>query len=834
MKFKLIKAYIRQNIKIIMMVIFIMTISTAGAFSVMLAQYSENLNYLVFQKENSTIYGALAGDLTEDELGRIKSSNRVEAVYETLDLNNFIDGNDGKLVTLEGYNKNSLEESKIKLISGRYPEKEDEVLAFNISKNYKVGEKIPGKIFYYTEKDGNKKVVMKNEEVKVVGIVDNKLTRHYLKDGMFININPSKIPESQRRYKAIIKYKTGIENAQEETAKLAEETKLGAGKIYYNKDLAYVSQSGVNKKLENPRAKNIMIYGIIFSISTLIIYSRKRIEDMKILRVVGASKRQILLILSGESCFVGAISVLLGNIFGFLLSKALVLKSNYTIAEDAMYQEFGKSLHYDPYFTMQTVIIVLVPVLIALAYEVMSVNKGFAKENRNGIIGRTLRKLTGFSLRKNKKSIDKISSSNFRKNILYLIVPVIILSATMADYSNLKRDYTEDAWRNNTMALTPYVDRDYMITREDKFIPSFGFTENDYEKIKHMEGVKKPLAIMSSDGFYISDGKELTSNYAKDGLDKSNENVLEKDSTNSEEKNKEYPFSILVMDKSEMNKNKLIYNELSKKNMNSEYPKVYLNDKFYNRDDSIYKDIFKKPMAGEIIKLKLVVKNGKDIEYKTVPVQVAGMVDNVKKIKNVFTPMLIGGVYIEPAEYKKITNYLRYTNINFSSDKDSNEVKKQLRDMFGKSGKIKYVEDTKKESSQINLVFTEMYTVLIYAVSVSVFSIISSLKIIIRSRKNEDRILRSVGAERKTIRKIYIKEGLKFGVISGLIMIAIAVYKAVKEYLFLAEVFPNQTLVINPLTIGIMSTVPFFIFFISYLIGTESISKINDEEYESL
>lgn len=222
-------------------------------------------------------------------------------------------------------------------------------------------------------------------------------------------------------------------------------------------------------------------------------------------------------------------------------------------------------------------------------------------------------------------------------------------------------------------------------------------------------------------------------------------------------------------------------------------------------------------MTRKYDKIYVNMKPGDIITYKDIKAKVAGFIDTKKLDSFVRTQALIGGVYIEPADYKRVYGHLRYNEIVFDSDEKNEEIQKQLHQILGEEYTFNTLEELIKNKANKNI-YLELYVNLIYTISISIFTIFSSLKIVFSTRKKEDYVLWCVGTSRKNIRKMYIREGLKYGVISSLITLGITLYLILDSYFFLKKVFVDTKLYINYYRIITISMIPLVIFVLSYLI----------------
>lgn len=746
------------------------------------------------------MYGAEGKNITKKEIDSIKSMDNIDSLFITLFFEKFVDAKTGRMITVENYNRNMLDLYKLKLEKGRYPSKENETVVFNINNNYSIGDNIYGNLYYETNDNGTTNIHNRQVKLKVVGILDNKLMRYTSKDMCFANLNNDLIPDNSKYFKVFINYKSKYSKLENETNKLIGMTGINPEKINFNRDISQTTMLINNKKMDNPRFKNLVIAGIMFSLVTMIIYSKKRINDMKLLRIVGGSKKQVMLLLSSEGVLITVSSILIGTILGLILTFILINNINYTLASPELFRELPKDIHYDIYFSLYTLRIVLLPVIIAFIYQLLKTNSGMAK-NRKFLIDEVFDKITRTMIFNKTSVMKKISNINFRKYILYLIVPVILLGFSISNYIYVKNGY-EESYSNESQSgiSTMFAHRKYEINKYDYYVPDFGFTNKDVDSIRKINIIRNVMPINSSEIIYVSKGGEFNPPYSK-----------------SSTKNEEYKFSLLSFNKDELTSRNIIYNEQKSQD---NYPKVFLKDKFYIRGKNGYENIYINIKTGDLITVRIPEERNGVISYKNVEVKVSGFVDAVKLRSYIRNQELIACIYMEPEQYKKLYGNMRYNSIFFDSDDNREDISEKLRKIIGNEYAVSYINSIRNEGNGEKQVFFEIITNLIYTGFISIFTIFSSLKIILLMRRDEDEVLWYIGASKSVIRKMYIVEGIKYGLISSLITLSLATYKIIDDYLYLKNAFNNTNLYINYSRLFLLSFIPFVIFFICYIVAT--------------
>ena len=161
-----------------------------------------------------------------------------------------------------------------------------------------------------------------------------------------------------------------------------------------------------------------------------------------------------------------------------------------------------------------------------------------------------------------------------------------------------------------------------------------------------------------------------------------------------------------------------------------------------------------------------------------------------------------------------------YSAIELKIKKNANAelVKIKLAKLFGKDYKV----ETKYEqnSSLYDTMKMEkwaIYAVLTFILIIAAFNMVSALTMLVLEKRKDISILQSMGANRNSLLKIFLAEGLLLGgigAISGIIMAVILCYLQVKYKLiritggsFLIDYFPVKLIVTDFLLVGATSVV---------------------------
>ena len=131
--------YIKSHVKRVIYLSIIIVFSLVSLVSMSIATKSQMINAKKFIDENSALYGAVANNIDKTTLENIENSKRVEKVYKTKKIGEFIENN-GKILHLEEYNKKVNEINKLKLVLGRLPFNDEEAILLDGTGNHKIGD----------------------------------------------------------------------------------------------------------------------------------------------------------------------------------------------------------------------------------------------------------------------------------------------------------------------------------------------------------------------------------------------------------------------------------------------------------------------------------------------------------------------------------------------------------------------------------------------------------------------------------------------------------------------------------------------------------------------
>lgn len=134
-----------------------------------------------------------------------------------------------------------------------------------------------------------------------------------------------------------------------------------------------------------------------------------------------------------------------------------------------------------------------------------------------------------------------------------------------------------------------------------------------------------------------------------------------------------------------------------------------------------------------------------------------------------------------------IDNY-NMASINKSAASNNNYVTSKIKNIVSNNNKIllnDYSEEIEIQKSYLEGKMMLFYGVAIIVLIVSIFHIINSLNHIILNRQYEFGILRAIGIDDLTIKKMILKQGLLYGIYSNIVMIGTyCVMEKVLSYLF--------------------------------------------------
>lgn len=793
--------YIKSHAKRVMYLSIIIVFSLVSLVSMSIATKSQMINAKKFIDENSALYGAVANDIDKTTLENIENSKRVDKVYQTKNIGEFIENN-GKILLLEEYNKKVNEISKLKLVLGRLPINDEEAILLDGTGNHKIGDYIDGVVKVNYEENGINKIRYISKKIKITGIVYNKIKstemrgidQLYIKMGDgFKNIIPDK-------FNAYISFKTGFKDPEGESYGLNTELNLPQNLVTYNKILTNTENTYKQFFIASPDTKNLILAGILFPLVFLFIASRDVFADAALLRVVGSSKKIVFFIFGLENVLIILISNIISFILSYYASLIYMKKVNFTLFSDNLFRLMDKSIHMDYRTYIISFIISIIPFAIVFLYEFYVINNLSVVDLTN--YNHRRKKINRILLRPTTKIHKKLLLINIQKNAIYLMVPVIMLSLSLSRYViNINKDYFD---KNVDSSVNFLMGREYNLTNlSNIYRPKSNLNDRNIGRFRDDNRIKNIVTKSSKEAYFISNGKMF------------NEYFLNDRDLNG----KEIETVITGVDDDFLIKNGFIRNDKFKST--SEYPVAYLRSKVHNKLEMKMIPTMKNIKVGDVIKIKVAqYSNGREA-YKTKKIIVGGFIDDLKWSRKVVSQLLLPEIITDTDNFKKLVGYGGADEINFNYNGNSKNLRAHMDKVLGKNN-YKIISETEfKQIDQYEhrLLMKNIIVNSIYISVLSIITIYTSLNMIFEQRKRENTIMRYIGLSKKSMIFMYIKESVFWAIVSGAIMFGIVSYKSIHDYLvnikYLGDgykmIFSFQTVSLATLYVSVLFVLVFIV-----------------------
>ena len=757
---------------------------------------------------------------------------------------------------IKGFTKESLNNLSIRLVSGRLPENDNEIvipthLKTNGRLDFKINDTIALEVgkridstgyeldqsnpYQKSDSDGNSESLIetKAKTYKIVGIIERPATNieDYSAPGYtFITyIDNSKMSGNVDIYARFTK--DGVKDCYKTMANILGVDPVLFKKVYNqegysNDDLKKLSEQmenayliGVNKYLidleTNPiSSSSISSLGVVVSIVIgIIVFTSvfciknsfdisitEKIKQYGMLRSVGATKRQIKKNVFYEATILGLIGIPLGVLLGYLASYILIIISNYYLTDMI---EAGFKLEF--VFSMIAVLLAIVLGIVTIYFSAFRSAKRASKVSPIDSIRNSA------NIKINPK---KIKSPKFIKKIFGMGGEI--------SFKNLKRN--KKKYRTTVIsivvsvfvfiALSGFMGLAFQEVDNELKLSDFNISlsanitnKNSYNKFigtVNLDGIENYTILRSSELSFVG------THYSKEYLDFLK--IKQKD------QDEEY-ISIFAIGEEQYNKYikslGLDYNDIK--------DKAILLDKEYvvrfdenNKRDTKYMSIFdfKK---GDVINSTITSTN------KNINIEI-GLVTEEKPfgLKNMSARYIIVSdeMFDNIAESKGLDIFYKSNNATKLQDDIDNYLKGE--DYYSINN---IAENVKKSNNLFTLIGIFLYGFIIVISLIGITNIFNTITTNMELRKQEFAMLKSVGMTTKEFNRMIRLESLFMGIKSLFFGIPIGIVLSYLIYHFLSK---ESGIPYKPPVVAIIISIV-VVFILISLIMKYSMNKINKQ-----
>lgn len=729
-------------------------------------------------------------DLKESDIKKVSKDEDVEKITTVENLGNIVDEK-GNLFPLKSADKNYMESKSGKLAKGRLPKNKDEIVmeedaleAMNIPDklNSTLTFKIKKK---YKDSQGNNKIYTEDKKFKLVGIIEKPEGFYDFYD---INIpfeaftygnseNNNVIPQNIITYNSVLTLKSGWQNIDGQANRIIGENNLK--EVTYTPNMPLVRQL-MDKKIEKEdpgafkREILIIITAAIFVFNLFNITLNETIEEMGMLRLIGANKRSVRRMIMYQGIIIMVLGIILGLIFGIAFSYVGI--SNFNLSQ---YKEAGikPELYVSSANIIKAIITGAFSVFASCIIPIYKVGKISVIESTKqsdrfksygGSFGlvKLFSKIFGFYGFMGLKNIGRNKSRAFI-SIISIALGGYVFLTTFSSMQNEVNDKIADMQKRYdiTIGFGPNSDLDVV-----------KYSDNDVNKLKNINGVKNINAVQVANGFFDYKNYEVNKNFT---------NISE-----TQEKDKmEYEMDLKLYGNDYINST--LKNFVQEGNINdlgkvtNNYANVAVYNYFYDENDpDNKKNVFNNLKIGDILTIKVPTTKDNEIVYKESKVRVCAILTSDWMSKGDGSLGRNFEVITSNNHAKDITGEKKYTKLGINlinpNDKTVNKKVEKVSNSIQLSqfeSKLSFNE--MQEDSSKDYMKTQIATIILVLIIAGI-NIFCTIKTNLLIRKKEISTLRALGMSVKNMKKMIAFEALSYAILSFIIALIPSIVNLIK------------------------------------------------------
>ncbi|RDY24361.1 ABC transporter permease [Romboutsia maritimum] len=844
-EFKLALKYLMKNKKESILIIACIVVAITLILGVDIGSNSVQLNQIDMAREIAGYYDGTLRTNSKENIENLKKIDGVYNVNTVEDLGEFIpkDGLTSKLYT---YNENYLKAFNYKLVSGRLPKNKGEIVVDKKIFEKSSEKNILNKSIYAIDKiqykvNGEEKIYSKNNKYKVVGVIAKE--EQYYTSGneeamggaelfTFVKTDEGSIPKDLLKYHTVFNLKgVNPENLDAKFSKLREDYNP---KLDSSVDIRQDTRSGISsneyldstlrlfKDQQDNNEVQSKIFIIVIAVFTIVnffnIILSKLTTQTGCLRVIGMSNKKVIKFYLIQM----AILFTLGSIIGFISSIIFARYAMSTIVTLNMFDisDFSKVKLNIPYFIVfKALIIVLFILLITVLIPVLKSLRKYPID----IINSTDK--VRYKTKYNRKITRTLLKNNLLRKKTKTLVSVIVIS-----FSGIM---VIDGFDTNLDYINDQVDK-YSSYAPHKFNyiirPEFNTSENiekvsdqDISKIRNIDGVKDLKVQNYTRGILITEKDKLNKLYM--------DNYGDKDSS----LNTQDVYSVIEGMK-DINKLNEFVKEGNIKSLNDskgDYINIAVCNNFYYMKDANYKYAIKDLKLGDILSYKVITTDSDgNYDYKDFKFRVSVILDEDYSMNNEMNYIGVRAL-MNFDNFNKITNGFYNQEVFFNSKEESYQTVNKLLDNIKEKNKYLYVYDGQEHKREFRIVFPMIIFLLVFVSAL--FNMYITISLNINNNLREISILRAMGLNKKSLKKLVIWESITYALLGSLVATIVVVIKQFKYLKYIRETFIEhlgmdikiKSIYIPPKEAIIFTLIIVLFAFLVGYIKAKSIDKIN-------
>ncbi|MDU1175208.1 MAG: FtsX-like permease family protein [Peptostreptococcus sp.] len=775
--------FIKKNWLIYSLVFLTIIVSVFSVFVPFVTAKSQSINYKKVVENVYPRYPAASYDATSKEADLIaKNENVTESIkYEKFGF--FISENSGVEYKLMGFSEKAIGENNYVLKSGRYPNKNDEIVIdktyIKQEKDTKLGEYIGGlNNLPYKVNDSNELYSAK-KKYRVVGIIEKnpeytralskiKTKNRVEEQPMFWLYNTDKYPENSVNYTVLIKLKSGLDNLYGNCVKLGVDVAENPQKVVQNFEISRLNESIIGAT--RSRDDYILIFvSILFIASLFRLLNDTRLRNLGLLKTLGASSKDVCIALIFENLILGLISTIVGLCISYVTTYKLIGGTNVTDSAIDVALDTYK-VYFNENDILLVLLVVFTPIIINLVSLIISYKKTQALELINE--GRRGSNNTNLVKIKVKDFASKISIIGFINNFSNYILPIIIIviiGSSIISVVGVEKILSTECSEYDIYE-SEYLGRNFLV-KKDGFSVNNGISMDDIKQVDNYSGLTQNLNIY---GYLVCDVGLV------------NESYLSNNAISQKKGEYEFDCTITGIDSTrekELEKMGIMGMDDIKKIKSNEVAYVLYNNLYYDNGTNKYQEFIKNIKQGENISLKIPYISEGIQKYKTIPVKILDIKNTKAFVEQTSAIDKTNVEFVfDLNKLKEITNVNDVSAVRFNVKSD--KERKIVNDIFSSKYDIKDrdMNRIKEKELRDKTYFAKIKLRLAFYIILLLFSLTFTIRIIIAKKEKDFGILRMLGANKKLVSKILLLENMVFVVSSSLIAVALGVFRIYGYY----------------------------------------------------
>lgn len=729
-------------------------------------------------------------NLKDSDTKKISKDEGVSKITIVENLGNIVDKK-GNSFPLKSADEHYVKSKFGKLSKGRFPKNNNEIVmekdaleAMNIP--YKLNSTLNFKIKKkYKDSQGNNKIYTEDRKFKLVGIIEKPEGFYDFYD---INIpfeaftygNNEKdniIPQNTMTYNSVLTLNSGWQGIDGQANRIMRENNLK--EATYTPNMPLVRQL-MNKKIEKEdpgafkREILIIITAAIFVFNLFNITLNETMEEMGMLRLIGANKRNVRRMIMYQGLIIMVAGIILGLIFGVAFSYVGINNFNPSLYEEALMkpklyvssQNVIKAIITGAFSVFASCIIPIYKVGKISSIEATKQSDRFKSGGRSFGLGRLFNKIFGFYGFMGLKNIGRNKSRAFISIISIALGGYVFLTTFSSMQNEVDNKIADMQKRYDiTIGFGPNSDLDVV-----------KYSDNDVNKLKNIDGVKDINPVQIANGFF--DYKNYKVN--KDFTNLSQ--VKEKDKMEYEMDLKLYGNDYIK------NTLKNFVQEGNSDNLGkvtNHYPNVAVYNYFYDENDpDTNKNVFTNIKIGDILTIKVPTIKNNETVYKESKVRVCAILTSDWMSKGDGSLGRNFEIVSSNNHAKYLTNEKKYTKLGINLEDHNDKVVNKKVEEVSNSIQLSQFEsklsfNEMQESSRKDYMKTQISTITLVLIIAGI-NIFCTIKTNLLIRKKEIATLRALGMSVKDMKKMITFEALSYAMLSFIIALIPSITNLIK------------------------------------------------------